>query len=163
MTNKSLIASLCLGVCLFACQPSDSALQKEVNEKLSLVPGITAEVKNGIVILSGEVSDEVAKSAAEDALRGVRGIKSVQDNITVKAPLPAASPPQTAAVADPDQLLKKKLDAVYAANGFTDITVTISAGEITLDGTAKKKQLRKVVRLAQQASDKKVVSHVKGK
>lgn len=162
MTTKTLAIAflLSIGTFLFACKPSDATLKAEVNEKLSLVPGITADVKNGVVILSGEVSDEVAKSAAEDALKGVRGIKSVQDNISVKAPLPPAAPVVTI---NPDEILKKALDSVYAANGFTDITVTIANGEVTLDGTAKKKQLRKVMQIAQRSAAKKVTNHVKAK
>jgi hypothetical protein len=162
MNTKTLaIASiLSIGAFIFACKPSDATLKAEVNEKLSLVPGITADVKNGVVILSGEVSDEVAKSAAEDALKGVRGVKSVQDNITVKVPLPPEAPP---VAINPDEILKKALDSVYAANGFTDITVTIADGEVTLDGTAKKKQLRKVTQIAKQFAAKKVTNHVKAK
>jgi hyperosmotically inducible protein len=161
MTSKTLaIASIIsIGVFMFACTPSDETLKAEVNEKLSLVPGITADVKNGVVILSGEVSDEVAKSAAEDALKGVRGVKSVQDNITVKGPLPAAAAP---VAVNPDEILKKTLDSTYAANGFSDITVTVANGEVTLDGAAKKKQVRKIMQLAQQTTAvKKVTNHLK--
>ncbi|MBO9731852.1 MAG: BON domain-containing protein [Chitinophaga sp.] len=161
MTTKlASIVSISL-LLMFGCQPSDASLKTEVNEKLSLVPGITADVKNGVVILSGEVSDDVAKSAAEEALKGVKGVKSVQDNITVKAPLPPAPP--KVAVVNPDEILKKALDSTYAANGFSDITVNIANGEVTLDGTVKKKQLRKVVQLAQQSGAKKVINQVKGK
>ncbi|WP_177192016.1 BON domain-containing protein [Chitinophaga arvensicola] len=159
MTTKTLaIASLIfMSTLLFACRPSDTELKKEVNEKLSLIPGITADVKNGVVILTGEVSDEVAKSAAEDALKDLKGVRAVQDSITVKAPVIAAPAP---AVPNPDELLKKSLDSVYAANGFNNITVTISAGEVTLDGTAKRKQLRKIVQLAQQSGTKKVTNNI---
>ncbi|HEY9257789.1 BON domain-containing protein [Chitinophaga sp.] len=165
MTTKTLaIASiLSIGAFIFACKPSDATLKAEVNEKLSLVPGITADVKNGVVILTGEVSDEVAKSAAEEALKGVRGVKSVQDNITIKAPLPPEVPEAPVAAINPDEILKKRLDSVYAANGFTNVTVTIDNGEVTLDGTAKKKQLKKVARIAQQFGAKKVMNNVKAK
>lgn len=164
MTIKTLaIASILFtGVFIFACTPSDATLKKEVNERLSLVPGITAEVKNGVVILSGEVSDDVAKSAAEDALRGVKGVKSIMDSITVKAALPE-TPAPAPIVLSPDEILKKNLDSVYAAGGFSDITVTVANGEVTLDGTAQKKQLRKVKQIAQQLGGKKVVSNVKPK
>ncbi|MBS0028418.1 BON domain-containing protein [Chitinophaga sp. 22321] len=164
MITKTLaIASiLSIGMVIHACTPSDETLKEEVNERLSLVPGITADVKNGVVILNGEVSDEVAKSAAEDALKGIKGVKSVQDNITVKAPVPA-TPPPAAAVLSPDEILKKRLDSVFAANGFNDIGVTVNSGEVTLEGAAKRKQLRKILQLAQQTAGKKVVNNVKAK
>jgi len=163
MTTKTLaIASiLSIGALMYACTPSDATLKEEVNERLSLVPGITADVKNGVVILSGEVSDEVAKSAAEDALKGIKGVKSIQDKITVKAPLPAAPPP--AAVLSPDEMLKKRLDSVFAANGFNNIGVTVNSGEVTLEGAAKRKQLRKILQLAQQMAGKKVANNIKAK
>jgi|GEM_PF-684961 len=162
MTTKTLAIAVLIftGTLLFACRPSDAELKKEVNEKLSLIPGITAEVKNGVVILTGEVGDEVAKSAAEDALRGMKGVKAIQDSITVKTAVVAAPVP---APPDPNELLKKSLDSTYAANGFNNVTVTISDGEITLDGTAKRKELRKIMQLAQRASTKKVTNNIQVK
>jgi osmotically-inducible protein OsmY len=158
MINKTLATALLIfmGVFFFACKPSDAELKKEVNEKLSLIPGITADVKNGVVTLSGEVSDEVAKSAAAEALRGMKGVKSVRDSITIKTTLP---PPPLAPV-NPDVILKKALDSTYAANGFNTVNVTVADGEVTLDGTAKRRQLRKVIQLAQQATTKKVVNNL---
>ncbi|PSL49078.1 BON domain-containing protein [Chitinophaga niastensis] len=94
MNRKSLGVALLMlmSVFLFACKPSDAKIKQAVNEKLSAIPGIVADVKNGVVTLSGEVSDEAAKAAAEEALRGVSGVKSVTDNITVKAEVPSTAP-----------------------------------------------------------------------
>ncbi|WP_232538726.1 BON domain-containing protein [Chitinophaga tropicalis] len=82
-----------LAVCLFSCQPSDSHLQKAVNEKLSSTPGVTADVKDGIVTLGGEVADDASKMAAEDAVKSVAGVKSVTNNIMVQAAVPPPPPP----------------------------------------------------------------------
>lgn len=159
MINKTLATALLIfmGVFLFACKPSDAELKKEVNEKLSLIPGITADVKNGVVTLSGEVSDEVAKAAAAEALRGMKGVKSVKDSITVKT---MVAPPPLVPV-NPDIVLKKALDSTYAANGFNTIDVTVAGGEVTLDGTTKRRQLKKVIQLAQQSAARKVVNNLK--
>lgn len=90
-----------LAVCLFACSPSDSSVQQSVNEKLTASPGVTAEVKEGVVTLNGEVADDAAKTAAEDAVKGVSGVKSVTNNIMVQAAVPPPPPP-----AAPDSTMK---------------------------------------------------------
>lgn len=163
MTIKTLaIAALMfMNLLMFACKPSDAELKEEVNEKLSHIPGITADVKNGVVILGGEVGDEVAKSAAEDALKGLKGVKSVQDNITVKTAIIAPPPP--AAAPNTDDILKRALDSVYAARKFNNVTVTVSDGEIILDGTVKKKNVRNMLQIAQQFSTKKITNNVQVK
>ncbi|MET6998969.1 BON domain-containing protein [Chitinophaga defluvii] len=156
MKIKSLLAAclLSMGVLLFACKPSDSKIQQAVNEKLSASPGITAEVKGGVVTLSGEVSDEAARAAAESALAGVSGVKSVSNNITVKAP----EPPMPPVTINPDDILKKTLDSAFSAAGFSGITVTAMDGEVTLSGSAKKSDLRKIMQTAQESKPKKVVN-----
>ncbi|UPK70602.1 BON domain-containing protein [Chitinophaga filiformis] len=97
-----------LAVCLFACQPSDSNVQQAVNEKLTATPGVSAEVKEGVVTLNGEVPDEAAKMAAEDAVKGVNGVKAVTNNIMVQAAVPPPPPPPAAT----DTTMKKDSAAV---------------------------------------------------
>lgn len=169
MTSKTLaIASLMLiNVGMFACKPSDAELKKEVNERLSHIPGIAADVKNGVVVLSGEVSDEVAKSAAEDALKGLKGMTSVQDNITVKTIIAAPAPPPAPAVEEAapnrDDFLKHSLDSVYAARRFTNVRVTVSDGEVVLNGSVKKKNVYNMLQIAKQFSPKKITNNVQVK
>lgn len=147
-----------MGVFFFACKPSDSKIQKAVNEKLSTIPGITAEVKGGVVTLSGEVTDDAAKAAAEEALKGVAGVKTVTNNIMVKAPEQAPAAPVTI---NPDDVLKKTLDSAYAAAGFSTVTVAVANGEVTLNGEAKKSDLRKIIQTAQESKPKKVNNNLK--
>ncbi|HWV68233.1 BON domain-containing protein [Chitinophaga sp.] len=168
MTSKTLaIASLMLiNVGMFACKPSDAKLKEEVNERLSHIPGITADVKKGVVVLSGEVSDEVAKSAAEDALKGLKGMTSVQDNITVKNTIAAPAPPPPPveeAAPNRDDFLKRSLDSVYAARRFTNVRVTVSDGEVVLKGSVKKKNVQNMLKIANQFSPKKVTNNVQVK
>ncbi|HVI48320.1 MAG TPA: BON domain-containing protein [Chitinophaga sp.] len=158
MNRKSLALALIMlmGMFFFACKPSDSKIQQAVNEKLSTIPGITAEVKGGVVTLSGEVADEAAKTSAEEVLKGVSGVKSVSNNITVKAPMPEA--PVTI---NPDDVLKKTLDSAFAATGFSTVTVSVANGEVTLEGEAKKSDLRKIMQTAQESKPKKVNNKLK--
>ncbi|HEY0608571.1 MAG TPA: BON domain-containing protein [Chitinophaga sp.] len=159
MKYRSLLLACLMfaGVCLFACKPNDSKLQQAVNEKLTTTPGVSATVQNGVVTLSGEVTDETAKQTAEDAAKNVKGVKSVVNNITVQVPLP---PPPPVAI-NPDDILKKTLDSAFSAAGYTGVSVTVSNGEVTLDGTAKKADLRKIMQTAQEAKPKKVKNNLK--
>ncbi|ASZ10568.1 BON domain-containing protein [Chitinophaga pendula] len=156
MKSRSLLLAclLSIGVCLFACKPNDSKVQAAVNEKLSTSPGVTADVKGGVVTLSGEVADEAAKAAAEESVKGVTGVKSVSNNIMVQAPPPPAAAPTVEI--NPDDVLKKRLDSAYAAAGFSDVKVSVVSGEVTLDGSAKKADVRKIMQTAQEAKPKKV-------
>lgn len=46
---------------------------------------INVDVENGVVTLSGTVATQAQKSKAEQVAKGVDGIKSVKNNLTVKA------------------------------------------------------------------------------
>jgi hyperosmotically inducible periplasmic protein len=157
MKNRSLLMAglLFIAVGLFSCQPSDSTIQQGVNEKLASSPGITAEVKGGVVTLNGEVTDDAAKTSAEESVKSVSGVKSVSNNLMVEAPVPTPTPPQAAAVSA-DDLLKNTLDSAYKADGFTDVAVTVSGGEVTLEGNAKKSDVKKIVKTAEDAKATKV-------
>lgn len=66
----------------------DSAIQTAVDKKLTADPalgslGITALVADGKVTLSGVVKSENLKAQAERIVRGVKGVKSVDNQISV--------------------------------------------------------------------------------
>jgi osmotically-inducible protein OsmY len=157
MRNRSLLMAvvLLISVFLFSCQPSDSTIQQGVNEKLAGTPGITAEVKGGVVSLNGEVSDDAAKTSAEESVKNVAGVKSVSNNVMVQAPVPAPTPPPAAALS-PDDMLKNTLDSAYKADGYSEVTVAVSNGEVTLEGNAKKADVKRIVATAQEAKATKV-------
>src|SRR3954470_9077395 len=123
MRNRSLLMAglLFIAVSLFSCQPSDSTIQQGVNEKIAGTPGVTAEVKGGVVSLSGEVSDDAAKTSAEESVKSVAGVKSVSNNIMVQAPVQAPAPPPAATTLSPDDVLKNTLDSAYKADGYTEV------------------------------------------
>ena len=150
-TILSAILLLGIGVLLYACKPSDAKLQKEVNDKLATAaPGVIAEVKGGVATLSGEVMDDAAKTTAEDAAKSVKGVKSVVNNVMLTPPPP---PPVTI---NPDDILKSSVDSSLNAAGSTGLTATIANGEVTLTGTIKRSDLRKVMQAANEAKPKKV-------
>ena len=68
--------------------PDDSAIQTAVDKKLSNDPqlsslGVTATVSNGKVTLIGMVHSQAEKSQVERAVKAVKGVKSVDNQISV--------------------------------------------------------------------------------
>jgi len=157
MKNRSLLlAGLALiGMNLFSCAPSDSTVQQGVNEKIASTPGVSAEVSSGVVTLSGEVSDEATKSSVEESVKSVSGVKSVNNNLQIQA---AVLPPEPAPAAptSADDMLKNSLDSAYKAAGYQEVTVEVSNGEVTLGGNAKKSDVSKIVKTANDMKPAKV-------
>ena len=124
------VLSIAIALFISACGgKSDADLQKAVTDKLAAdrVVGVTAAVKDGVATLSGEVADITVKTKAEASAK-VEGIKSVANNITLKA-LPTPAP----VAADP--MLRGKVEANLTKAGCTGATVDISNGVVTLSGT----------------------------
>lgn len=68
--------------------PDDSTIQTAVDKKFSDDPklsalGVTATVMNGKVTLMGSVQNAADKSLVERVVRNVKGVKSVDNQITV--------------------------------------------------------------------------------
>jgi hyperosmotically inducible periplasmic protein len=138
---------------LQSCGPKDAEIATNAKAKIDAISqGLTVDVKDGVVTLSGEVMDDAAKTAVAAALTGMKGVKSVVNNTTVKPPPP---PP---VVINPDDVLKKSIDSIYAAKGIKGITVTAVNGEVTLTGDVKKADLMKVMQAANEAKPGKVVN-----
>lgn len=84
-----LAAVLLAGVCLAASKPvSDNAISDEVRIKLSSDPvvkggNLKADVKDGVVTLSGTVSDQQQKDKAKKLAGKVKGVKQVINNIAI--------------------------------------------------------------------------------
>jgi hyperosmotically inducible periplasmic protein len=144
---------LMLAAALFlsACGKSDADLQKAAADKLAAekVSGVTVTVKDGIATLSGEAADITVKNKAEAAVKGVEGIKTVNNNATLK-PLPAA-PSMTA----DDEMLQGKIQENIKKLNVDTVKAQVKDGVVTLTGEVKKADLAKVMQAAQEAGAKK--------
>lgn len=84
-----LAAALLAGLSMASSKPvSDNAISDEVRIKLTsdpLVKGgdLKADVQNGVVTLSGTVSDQQQKDKARKLAGKVKGVKKVINNITI--------------------------------------------------------------------------------
>ncbi|HTT40246.1 MAG TPA: BON domain-containing protein [Burkholderiales bacterium] len=86
---------------------------------------VKVEVENGWVTLSGEVSWQYQKSAAESLMRNLYGVSGVTNAITIK------TQPQPA---DLRERIQKALERSSEIDSDA-ITLSISDGAVTLEGT----------------------------
>jgi hyperosmotically inducible protein len=130
MSLKKIMGCLTAASILFfvSCQPEDTDINVSVTENIrSAAPGVSADVKDGVVTLTGQVNDESSRMAAEDAAKKTKGVKSVVNNITV-----ATAPPPTVTVSPTDSLQRGVNDAI---KDFPGVTATVNAdGEIVVTG-----------------------------
>jgi len=162
MRNQRLRAVLAVSFCILvamatACKsgPEDPAITASVKSKMALdttVPAmkINVDTKDGAVTLTGEVESDAAKQKAETIAKGVEGVKSVKNNITVKPPMPVAPPP----AAGNDAAIKKAVEDKLTAAKVTGVTVAVTGGVATLSGTVPKGQMAKAVQAANEANPK---------
>lgn len=147
LTITAVISALLLAGCW---GKSDADLAKDAGDKLkanSATSGVTVEVKDGVATIKGEVADDAAKAAAATSAK-VEGITSVVNEVTVKAPPPAAS------ADDPE--LKTKVEEALKKKGCDGATVEVKDGVATLRGTVGKGKLGECVMAANEAKPKKV-------
>ena len=139
MRNKQLsTAFLCLALAVMvACKskPSDTQIQAKVTEQLSSMPEVTADVKEGVVTLAGNVPDEAARTTAETSVAGVEGVKSITNNIMVAAPALSAPVVDTTAAAPvnaADEALRTGVADI--TKDFPGVDAKVDAGVISVTG-----------------------------
>lgn len=147
---------------LAGCGPKDDKIGSEVQGKVAAAnPGITATFKGGTVTLAGRVDTDAAKAQAEQTARGVKGVKNVVNNLSVK-PAPVAMPdkaPRPLFEGD-DAKIKDAVTANMARYGVTGIDVQVQNGEVKLTGDIKRPQLQNAMKAANEARPKKVINEM---
>jgi osmotically-inducible protein OsmY len=149
MKNKHVllvVIALVMSAFMAACGKSDADVQKAVQAKLTAdgVSGVTAAVKDGVATLSGEVADITVKNKAEASAKGVDGVKSVSNNLTLK-PLPTPTPPIA------DQALTGKVTENLKKAGCTGATVSVENGRVTLKGTVPEAKYVECIQIVNQS------------
>jgi len=113
-----------------SCQNTDSDIAEAVENALKWnvsVPKdrIKVTVENGFLTLEGQVDWAYQRSAAEEAVRYLTGVKGVLNDITIQ--------PTVAPVS-----IKEKIEAAFKRNAILDasqIKVDADGGKVTLTGT----------------------------
>lgn len=139
--------SFAAALALAACGPKDADIKAEVDKAIASTPGVTVEVTKGVATISGQFADDAAKTATEDAVKAVKGVKSVVDNATV------APPPAPVVISADDSL---KINVSEALKDFKTLTADIKDGVVTLTGEIEKKELPKVMQALSALHPKKI-------
>jgi osmotically-inducible protein OsmY len=111
---------------------TDSEIRKDVREALSQDPAadayeIDVTVNGGVVTLSGRVDSWAERRLGETIAKGVLGVRKVDNNIVVKAPVKRSD---NEIKADVERQLE--IDALINANR---INVAVNNGKVKLTGT----------------------------
>lgn len=131
---------------------SDADIQTEVNKQLDDEGGrgLTASVSGGTVTLTGTCKDEECKRECADEVKGVKGVKSVVNNITVAS---ANAPVEITA----DAPLQQAVDNVV--KNYKDVKAEVKDGIVTLRGEINRDNLQKLMISLNELKPKKVDNH----
>ena len=157
-----LLSVVALGVLLLAaCGKGDADLQKAASDKLTSdkITGVTVAVKDGTATLTGEVKDVTVKTKAEADVKGIDGIKTVNNNLTL---IPLAPPPTPVGNGN-DKTLQGTVEENLKKANVTGVTVAVVNGEVTLTGEVAKADLAKAMQAASAAHPTKVNNQLKTK
>ena len=111
---------------------SDGLLRRDILDELDFEPSVKAAnigvaVENGVVTLTGHVSSYAEKIAAEQAVRRVKGVRAIAQEIEVRFP-------SDKKIAD-DEIAKRALDILHWSLVPSDVVkLTVQNGLITLNG-----------------------------
>jgi len=152
MKIKSILSGMSLALLLVACGPKDADIQKEIDGKISALPGVSVTVEKGVATISGTCKDDAFKENAESIVKGIKGVKSVVNNCEIQAPEPVAveAPVQI----NPDAVLNTTVNEVVKT--YAGVTAVVKDGVVTLTGDIKRNQLPALMKSVQELKPKKV-------
>lgn len=148
MLGMALVTSITLS----SCAPKDADIEKNITTAIAAYPGVSVSVKDGVATISGEVADEATKMAVETAAKGIKGVKSITNSLTIPPP----PPPPTPVVINPDETLQKSVADIITAQGQSKVTAAVKDGIVTLTGEIKKKDLPALMQKLNEIKPKKI-------
>jgi osmotically-inducible protein OsmY len=105
--------------------PSDRDIRESVEEELPELPGVSIDVREGIVTLTGTVPEGARRRQAERAAAGVHGVRAIRNELRVD--------PRDR----PDRDIEKDIESALAADLWADagqVDVSVREGHVTLRG-----------------------------
>lgn len=148
-TKMTIAAALLVAVAFTSCKPKDADILSKVETALKADPkaaGTKAEVKDGVVTLSGEVADAECKASCEKVAGEVKGVKlPVVNNLSFTAPVVVAPPPASLTTSLDEATMQKVKDGLkdmktLTLAGFSGKGAIIN-GELTKEAKIKLMQM----------------------
>ncbi len=157
MKKQTSIGSLAMfaliAFVLFACGPKDEKIAEMAKASISAIaPNVGVAVKDGKLSLTGEVESNEIKAKIEEAAKGIKGVKGLANELTVKPKGP--TPQELAAMAD--SALGTSISSALTALNIPGLAASVKDSVITLTGTVKRAQLMSVMKAANDLGPKKV-------
>ncbi len=157
--KKSFLIYICSLVSVFvfvSCSSSDSTVKHDVENALKTnYPYVNVSVNDQVVTLTGEVDTNEQRMAAENTAKTVKHVKSVVNNIDVRAAVQTPNITRSA-----DEVLQTTIRSGYTLAGYNDVHVEVNDGEVILTGNVKRDDLQKVMQIANEANPKRVVNQL---
>lgn len=160
--RKMLFMIACImvaGVAMQSCRKSDEILKKDVDRVIQgrYNSTIVTSVKDRVVTLAGTVESLQERTSVENDVKTVKDVKAVVNNITVVEKEVISQEP----VINPDDTLKSTIELKLQTEGFKDVKVEVSNGEVTLSGDLKRSDLTKVMQIVNESKPVKVTNNLK--
>ena len=130
--SRLFVVAAASAMLLASCKTSDADIQKEFADKQkddAALAGVSAMVADGVVTLNGQSKDDATKTQAGTDVQGLKGVKSVTNNLTV---MPPPVQPMPVEIHGNDQLLK---DAKAAAAKYPSVTIDVKDSVIWVGGS----------------------------
>ncbi|MCD7898601.1 MAG: BON domain-containing protein [Bacteroides sp.] len=150
---------LMTGIMFQSCKESDSKIQENVQKELTNKYNnfsISSSVRDGAVTLNGMVESQAQKTAVENDVAKVSGVKRVMNNIAIRETNVAPQQPATSS----DNTMRTAVESRLKSEGFNDVRVDVTNGEIVLSGSLKRSDLTKVMQIANESSPRKVTNNI---
>lgn len=143
------------GLLLLGCKgkQTDAEIQASINEKIASkeeMKGLNASVTNGVVTLNGECATEECRKDCAEAIKDVKGVKEVNNNIRVASIASPSAPVEIAA----DETLRSSVNDVVKK--YDGVQADVKDGVVTLRGSVKRDKLQDLIINLNELKPKKV-------
>ncbi|MEO7524458.1 MAG: BON domain-containing protein [Ferruginibacter sp.] len=164
--SKIIMAAVMIAtISLVSCKPKDADVKASIEAALKTVPESSTtmvEVNDGVATLSGECKDDACKATCEKTAAGVKGVKSVVNNLTVMpAPVVIEAPAPASLTTTLDEATQQKVKD--GLKDIKDVTVTFDADKAIVAGPVTKADRMKIMQMLAAAKVKSDVSKLTDK
>ena len=132
MRSRCPVLAFLFILVLAGCRDGDTTIQKRVEDHLAADPergDVNVSVDDRVVRLSGTVDSEAEKTRLENAVRHVRGVLAVRNEIVVAQPMTT-----TSATSDVHRALAASIEAQLTAAGYGALRVVVTDGTVRVAG-----------------------------